>query len=1394
MADHPIENAGSHADYVTESDIERRDPSTGTPEAEMLRRIEASRRRSTIRSDQTLLRHMLMNERGERRDPGERQYPTLRHGYYDEQGRETMYLPSQQRVLDIQAELAERVVQETEDFLSAGQTFQLASERELQDRLRMYSESATAGTSPERRDALRTTLLPLAAEADLRRTDILYEEALINDFWEAEERYARYMVSHPDLRERLRRVIPEDTLREMPDIVKSLPGKVKELEVLEEEMKIMHQRIDQYLDASSAISQIWYYETMREEHSIASLISNLPVTLDVRTVHQDGEKRLLSLGDLRDDPSFAQTAGAIMTKIPPPLHAIPLAELRKGYRVLSEQLADSKLNIQPQELEDYIGLLRNIGVTRGYLREDERDADIKGLEAISDRMSGEFRTILRQGHAWKRISGEEGSQQVRPAPHAFTQLTEAHIQVTLAEVLEGGRGADLNSIFPSFDACIGEIGSFHRDSLMSAGSMYELLTKRGHFGAGTRPGGTVIPLDAREKQGYADRALPEPLRSSLVAEEARYGIAFGEYIDALDEVTRQQLSWKEQLREAILSMIDRVVDMIDETIIQLDSYAWFLPDHTGIGEANLGNLVRGTARNVFGAEWASLNIRELQSIKAELLRRKDETQSTMERYADTPAALAVERDRTILNGLRAIATPHEKKLHEKARTDLDAAIESGNDQEIAAASRRYREAQVGMGASPEGLALVTGNPQVPASVDLDALRSRYVDAKTLVEALEDKRMREGITPEIDAQILRAHEQLNSVQRDIQGAYERVLSDLIRVHLPALGKESSTMLDAIRQKFNNHAIRYAEYDYLKYVPLSIAAGWLTTAAETVAGTYYTVGWVPGGNKILPGSRTFRRAVNFVPRHAGRMAWRGTQTGLNSLRSSLSQPSAVAPSPQVTGARPPLLAPDTDGLSDAVDTALELLGEGNQSKAAEAAPRAQKLQEATKAARACKLVTNGLIAFEVYISLWLLIDNEREIAEAREAENLPAIDILQSRRRMLLLSGGANLSLLGLVGSLSKFAGPAGITWGGGLMAADTLYRRALEDSERLDEYRSRPSAQLFADISKSHEQQIVQRNPLTEVTVGFLNVNPFESMIRRRGDMIEAFVARNIEIPSTMNDVESAGRWFDALGDEEKKIVLARSGVRDAAIRTHVRDAILESRASIAVIRANEFIDLFTRDVRSPDRKTMDVGAKDPNRSAQILMMAQEIGSMYAFRDSLLNPNEPLRYELQPGQYRTVDLSKLPSPIPTSFRLPYERDKILNDIGDALKQYWNYRMYILRAECVVAQEKFGSAEALQLVRPRLMQHLAPSIACAEVSIAHQTRSLFWTENQRTKVLTGLRDFVEGKIVETVRQMADPRMDYATLIRNLENVAQEIRYVSAKALYNDSKNSDSSEAAS
>ena len=922
------------------------EPKAGTPEWEALKRVRESREKYYAGPDQkTLLDQIVQDESGRKRSDLERQMPGPRLGSYKE-GETQEYLPSQQGILDVHAQLVERAKYMETEFIDPHSMFLMATERNRLDRVRMYGEVADPKISSQERDKKLDELLPMTVESDLRAKIIVYEEALIEDFWKTEEEYARYMAKYPDLRKRIGEKFPE---------------RLKKMEERERKVKEIHENIDKILEKSTAVAQIWHYENMLLHDRIASLLA---------------------------EPDCELT-GELKELLPEELHDIPLDELRSSFKSLDEQSEKQFGPIKREDLQAYVRLLRVIAVKRGYLDESQRDADIDELEEIAEGFTGEMREQLSVGEPWHMLSGEEGKQEIKIANAMHVDACKAHTDVVVKEVLELGRHVDIGEILDAHNSSIDAWIQANSDDLHFAGNLMEYLMKGEHIGAGSRPGGPIgDKLDEREKAEHKAKKLPEPLRSQILSEHERYGVSFEQYVEAIGQVSEKENAMLRRFGEGLLKLIDDAIEKLEDMIKKAEHWSWWLPKHTGIGKVNVGTGVLAVAKRM-GCEWANLDPDELRRIKEEVAKQKQDMQKEVQNLKKKKTVIKsilekaglynemldtghegslIEESVDMLKSLHQTAKPEELSLvftvkdarladfvslreaiHEakaeghqptvehleeeckkmvsfwgvpddqredyikrmndlsdnviSSRSELTQSLETKKG--VSEATERYNEAKAAMGMSPIAPEFDVNIPTRPTKADVEKLKKRYVKAKEKIELLE------GNANADQAELQKAKGELLQVQREIIGAYSKIF-ELHFKHIDAMDSGTRAMMMQLRGQFNHHAVKYAEYDYLKHLFAYITAGVVTTIAEVATGAtggyLYTRGYLPGN----PIATRVRRGVNWGVSRP--YVWGRDSTKWSVRRYRAMRAARNAPPPELLEPRPPVRPPGNPGFED------------------------------------------------------------------------------------------------------------------------------------------------------------------------------------------------------------------------------------------------------------------------------------------------------------------------------------------------------------------------------------------------------------------------------------------------------------------------------------------------
>ncbi|MEI8230310.1 MAG: hypothetical protein WCG83_04170 [Candidatus Peregrinibacteria bacterium] len=1366
----------------------RPEPKPGTPEWEMLDRVRKLEAKSGIIGSELLMETLKRGPSGELRLSNSRDKPQVRSGVYEPGYKETKYLSIQQEGLEVLAKMYEFAKSQKKEFIKAHQQYQLNVAKEIIGRQQLYSMvNAERNTVPER-VMLQKEWTPAAAEEDLRTAVALYEEGKIHQICQAEKDIAYYWAAHPDLRKRL-----ATTCKDRYD------------EILRDEARMaeMHKELDRIITATTAVSEIWSFQTMLDEDKVANLLRMVPTDVEQRTVKEKIKEviveRPITLTDLLKDQRPGDAVLAVARAVPAELRAIPFTQLRQSFRTVPMMTQDSGIPLTTQELQMYVQILRDYAVETNILEPKNRNATAAEFASLNDALEERKREVMRVGEEWQYPSGKSGSQKTQLASRLYEKVVSAHVEVSLQEVLKNGNDLSQTEILQSLKSGVAAEARNQSGNAQFSGKMYELMLRRMHFGAGTRPGGTLTEPSARELQAAKALIIPEPLRSQVLMEFDRYGVGFEEYMKALGQVTDEQRSLKVRLREGTLAVIDSVLDVIDQYLTprKFEDAAWFVPrtvSQLTRGTLNGEAVVRDVAKYGFDAKWPDATRQEnLQRLKERLEEEKKLIIRTVENFNTTPEVEQVTKDVKNLRSLHAIATPLEQKNRDAAYASLSAALNKDPQDpvEIQKRTEEHRLAWDAMGARPEAMALVGGDPILPrGEVDVSVLSKSYITAKERIEVLERTAQANGPQAEkATRELPAAQEELRHVQFSIQGAYEKILFQMNAEHIPALEKKTEQLFMTLLDKFDHHAAEYARYDYLKYVPLSVIFGILTTIGEL----YYAAGWVPSPIPTLPGARIFRKTVNYVPRKAltGGARIIEKQVAKRFARTSPVPGSAaevakvplkdVPVVPEKPQPLPRSFAEARANTEKALEEGVRMLNEPavhvspvTIEEVAVPVPKRQvpagigafefgaaKAVEETAVTGAGKGVSAGRLingAGTAAVALdavaqganWYQTHQQRRAAEERGEGDTAAI--LLSKEGSIAVSAPLSVEVgaLTLLESASYMAVPAGVIIGLGMFSSDSLYQLALDlNQSQLAKGVLRPSSKLLRET-----QALGGGWKLRDWFTGA------ETRRNQRETDLQAYILKHLSIKPTPKDVSEAQSWYTGLSNEAREAQLSAykkrevaktgqlptdEGAENAVIVQHLFDATLRPHITTGLLRATDYIDFATRTRRNPQEKTFDL--PDEWR-ASLLSRSQAVATMYALRSQLMEQNENtvLRYSPRPGTEETLDLSKIPEKLPTQRTVFAEKD--MASFDEAVSRFQDFQLWKIWYE------------KAENVRPSLIQMLAPAIALAEAEVAHIS-----SEHDREATLWDLRGIVLESTERLISLLHDP------LVTDLSKIRQE-----------------------
>ena len=277
---------------------------------------------------------------------------------------------------------------------------------------------------------------------------------------------------------------------------------------------------------------------------------------------------------------------------------------------------------------------------------------------------------------------------------------------------------------------IAETVAYHKEELTLAGDLLSLLYTQRHIGPGTRP--TEIPrfinkLNARERAAL-ERTIGAPLMRELEDEGQIYSRGLDGYITAIEKACDRHNTFWKNFKEKMAQGLDAWSQKLEELLVGLHGIAWYIPDRTGFGDYNFGNLVRHVVDKAAGEGYV-IDTERLRGLigewKGEIQSMK-RTIETFEKGSETERS-AVRTDTNLL-----------RQLH--------MGIPSG---ELALAARELNPTQVGSVVMSEAFSFIPeelkeGYRNAKGKYDAAMRHFNGEFKKYCQEVLENPRMSKGI--------------------------------------------------------------------------------------------------------------------------------------------------------------------------------------------------------------------------------------------------------------------------------------------------------------------------------------------------------------------------------------------------------------------------------------------------------------------------------------------------------------------------------------------------------------------------------------------------------------------------------------------------------------------------
>jgi hypothetical protein len=595
----------------------------------------------------SLARHIYRPD-GRLRDPGERNDDTITIGTRTYTWARGLQILAEKDILEAVAR-ADGTVASFRAVVTRAEGYNLSG------RMRAF---ATYNESSALSDAEREELLQVTVESDRRVTLLRYEEALTADLLDTVQfmagqrsRMEGYVAS---FREALERV-PVHRHRE-----EHYSTQCRQLELLENRVRLLAVNQERAREVLRNVGTLAHERTLIEQHRFTG---DMLVEDEIATC-------LNALYGAADNPDRAKTIAQLMAEGGVERKALArIPESQRGqalsafftpqprYRTLDQQtsatgVAINRVQLQQQHDRIQATIVLQAGVhVRWAEREqsegrviDEREravvdaarelieadealrlsrgtageaeAERTFLEArdrYADEIAGKMRRQFAVGTSWRMPNGSEGPQQARVANNAYLEQLDIEKDAIFEQMFTSKNASNLVNLSTAYGVNVTEILAYHRQELLLAGNMTQLLVLRGHVGPGTRTGHSLSHLNPEQRRLYLERRFSGTgdVMHQVCEEWQRYGVGLLAYADCLDQVVRQHTSRANDLVQMLMRKFDRLIGHAGALKADMLSIAWFVPDHMAIGDWNVGTGVRWVAGRA-GAEWANMDMEKVQ--------------------------------------------------------------------------------------------------------------------------------------------------------------------------------------------------------------------------------------------------------------------------------------------------------------------------------------------------------------------------------------------------------------------------------------------------------------------------------------------------------------------------------------------------------------------------------------------------------------------------------------------------------------------------------------------------------------------------------------------------------------------------------------------------------------
>lgn len=719
------------------------------------------------------------------------------------------------------------------------------------NRLRVWEQADPKKTKKDKMAELQEII----REIDDRIRMIQYEESLVSHALQISQDIGKYNKGQQKKSGKPLRKYVQD-MSEVPlgsdkggkKDQQELKKMLSNLETKEKKFMGMLLELKSLAPLLSKLLQLSMCEEMLKDHKIAVHLDTLiKKGLGNKTYEQLKKDRQFA-----DDPNIAGLSG-----LPSDVQGSTIAELRAQYFLLEQQtklttlrLKETKnidLEITENDVTKFIETLnqeveKDSAAYAKWLPEkgpagkkDEKDTlDIlhKGFSpkhsladrnTYKDHAEKRLRDLFRVTEPWKMANGKDAPTESKLADNLYIETLTAHQKALTIDMLRSGNAEQLPVLIDSYEGLINVEMQLLYDEMFELGNWVALHSTERGFGPLTRVPRLNLPeLSDKEREHYRKHGLPEDLKAELAKELHVYTDALNLYFTSLILTCKQHEGFAKEVRERFVAFGNYITGKIDGLVLLLYKAAWVVPDHVGIGDANLGNAVRKLGGD---APWAKLTSEKVEKLLGQLEDFKKNVQT-----------------------LPKMAEGFEEKMKQQKET-------VGRDTDV------LKKLQTMI--DPKVLALAGGHPKNFDVLLGERLKPEeakaYQDAKTkFMKASTEKEQDDAAKVMQDLEVRIANEYVQEVQQkiakglgvnggfnneeEIIQAHVLVLEILRTIHLPLVQQQVQEFMFDLKDKMATHASKFHQLDLLQSMLLSAMIGALTTLGVPVA---VATAWVMGG---------------------------------------------------------------------------------------------------------------------------------------------------------------------------------------------------------------------------------------------------------------------------------------------------------------------------------------------------------------------------------------------------------------------------------------------------------------------------------------------------------------------------------------------------------------------